>query len=27
MTSWSTSGNKDPIPSGSFICWPTWPST
>ena len=26
MTSWSTSGNRDPIPSRSFICWPTWPS-
>ena len=27
MTSWSTSCSRDPIPSGSFICWPTWPST
>jgi hypothetical protein len=27
MTPWNTSGNSDPIPSGSFICWPTWPST
>ena len=27
MTSWSTSGSRHPIPSGSFICWPTWPST
>jgi hypothetical protein len=24
MTSWSTSGSRDPIPSGSFICWPAW---